>query len=939
MQAIVESRSMFVRRGGLLALSLLGGGILLFLLLSGLVSADPIDPPAGYPKLNLSVKTVSPTLTYPGATTLTYAVEIRNTGAYTASGVQLTDALTDALTYNDDAWASAGLVTVTDGVLSWEGDVGFDETVLVTFSAMLDPAFTGIVRNIAIISHASLDEPLSVVAETVVTDQPILAVTKSALPLKPGPNKPLEYTLRVTNWGQPAADLLLTVVDVVPMSTTVRAVGPDGVTDGAVVTWTRAVTLGLGDFTEFTFAVDVDDVPAETVIANDHYYVTSPETELAQGEVYTVTIVDPDLRLTKRVAPDPPGSNREMLYTLRLFNAGSLATDLVITDVVPAGVTYVAGGVEADGVVSWTLPRLDTGEFALFTFTVYVSDVLHIPVINADYAACAAEGVCAAGEPITSVVEGPIFEVMAWVDPIAKKPGGGNDPTLLVTPTVVIRNLGHGNAIDAMARLGFGNISIANKGDLTWSSGTLGDRYACGAYRCFDWVGSLGVGERVTFTVNTPRSTIGGAEGNLYTATLVITDMLSSRVTDPVSATAVGKITHLAHLQPFKSASAVIGRGQQMTYTINVQNTALSTDAPPYPELYDFLPMSMTVLEISHGGQLVEVTGTMAMRYISWTLPALGTGAALEEPRWFVVEVDRDIVSGTQLINTYRTMWYENELTPPGWLSATGQPITTTVMDIGLIDSYKTVTPVLLAPGAGNVLTYVLHIVNSSPISLSGVHLYDMLPWQMSTYQRDAVATAGDLVSDIVSLTWNGAVGPFGEELITLTVVVDDGYEGPVTNTAVITHPDLLQPVEIEAVAYVTTEPVLTLSKTATPNPVPLGELLLYTLRVQNLGQQATSLVITDTLPANVTFDTAYNGGMYTAATRQVRWTLSDLSPGEAETVQVRVVVDNGPQVINADYVVTCAEGATAVGSPQITIVTTTRHDIYLPLILRGYTP
>ena len=61
MQAIAKSRSLVVRRGGLLALSLLGGGILLLMLLSGLVSADPIAPPEGYPKLNLSVKTVSPT--------------------------------------------------------------------------------------------------------------------------------------------------------------------------------------------------------------------------------------------------------------------------------------------------------------------------------------------------------------------------------------------------------------------------------------------------------------------------------------------------------------------------------------------------------------------------------------------------------------------------------------------------------------------------------------------------------------------------------------------------------------------------------------------------------------------------------------------------------------------------------------------------------------
>ncbi len=937
MREVTQCRSLSVRRGGLLALSLLGGVALLLILMSSLVSADPIEPPAGYPKLGLSVKTVSPTLASPGALTLTYAVELRNTGAYTAEDVLLTDAVTGPVVYNGDAWASAGAVTATGSVLTWEGDVGFDATVLLTFSATLDPAFTGTLRNTAVISHVSLTEPLSVTAETVVTDRPILEVTKSALPLKPGPNKPLDYTLRVTNWGQPAADLLITVVDVVPLSTTVNAVGPDGVDGGDVVTWTRAVTLALGEFTEFTFTVDVGDVPAETPIVNDLYYVSSPETELARGEVYTVTIVDPDLRLSKRVMPDPPGSNRDLLYTLRLFNAGSLATDLVITDVIPAGVAYLDDGVESGGVVSWALPRLDTGEFALFTYTGSISDVLHIPLINDDYAACASEGVCALGEPLTSEVEGPIFEVTAWLDPIAKKPGGGSDPELLVTPTVVIRNLGPGNAIDALAQIGFGNISIANNGDLDWSSGTMGERYACGLNRCFDWGGSLSVGDAVTITVIAPQSTMGGSEGNFYTVTAVITDMLSGRVTDPVSDTAIGKITHLAYLQPAKSAPTVIGRGQRMTYTLDVQNTALANDAPPYPVLYDFLPMSMTVITVSHGGQLRVITGSNQMRAITWTLPALGTGEALAEPRWFVVEVDRDVVSGTQLVNEYRTMWYENDATLTGWLSATGQPLTTTVVEVGLIDSFKEVTPTLLTPGVGNVLTYVVHVVNSGPVPLSGVKLYDMLPWQMSTYQRDAVATSGSLVSDIVSLEWNGAVGPFAEELITLTVLVDEDYEGPVTNTAIITHPDLLLPVEVEAIAYVTTQPVLVLTKSATPNPALPGEPLLYTLRVQNLGQQATELVVTDTLPSNVTFDAVYNGGTYDEGANQVRWTLSDLGPGEMETVQFQAVVGSGARIVNADYAVTCAEGVIGIGAPQITLITSGIHPIYLPLVLRAY--
>ena len=51
--------------------------------------AAPIPPPAGYPKLLTSVKSVWPPVVGVGQETLTYTIEIRNTGAYAASGVTL----------------------------------------------------------------------------------------------------------------------------------------------------------------------------------------------------------------------------------------------------------------------------------------------------------------------------------------------------------------------------------------------------------------------------------------------------------------------------------------------------------------------------------------------------------------------------------------------------------------------------------------------------------------------------------------------------------------------------------------------------------------------------------------------------------------------------------------------------------------------------------
>jgi hypothetical protein len=143
-------------------------------------------------------------------------------------------------------------------------------------------------------------------------------------------------------------------------------------------------------------------------------------------------------------------------------------------------------------------------------------------------------------------------------------------------------------------------------------------------------------------------------------------------------------------------------------------------------------------------------------------------------------------------------------------------------------------------------LPYPVHLVNSSALALSDVTAYDLLPWAASTYRRDAVASSGQILSDIVSIAWQGDIAPLSEVVLTASVLVDAHFEGALTNTVVISHPYLPEPVVRHAVAYVTSKPVLFIEKSASPDPVGLGKPLTYRLRVTNLGQQATALVITD---------------------------------------------------------------------------------------------
>jgi uncharacterized repeat protein (TIGR01451 family) len=410
---------------------------------------------------------------------------------------------------------------------------------------------------------------------------------------------------------------------------------------------------------------------------------------------------------------------------------------------------------------------------------------------------------------------------------------------------------------------------------------------------------------------------------------VVITDDLSGFVTEPVTGTAIGHITHFANLIPAKSAPAEIGPGQIMTYTIQVLDSGLSTEEPPAPVLTETVPASVTLLSISDGGTSETVDGR---EVITWELPPMSPGDTLF--RSFEVRANEDLVSGTLIVNDdYRTSWYESELT--GTLSILGEPVTTTVHEVGLIDSYKTVTPAWALPGTGTVLTYTVHVVNSGPNDLSDVEVSDIFPWEHTTYQRDAVASDGTLASDIVSLVWTGDVASNSEQLITFTVVVDDFFEGVVTNTATISHESLLQDKVVEAVAYITDKPVLSISKTDTPDPVTLGSPLLYQIEVTNLGQQATLLVITDTIPANSSYilGSASSGGTLVGDT--VQWYLPVLNPGDSLTLTFQVKVVGGNEVINTSYVVRCDEGVFAYGEPVTTRVSYPVRRVLLPFTFK----
>ena len=324
--------------------------------------------------------------------------------------------------------------------------------------------------------------------------------------------------------------------------------------------------------------------------------------------------------------------------------------------------------------------------------------------------------------------------------------------------------------------------------------------------------------------------------------------------------------------------------GGQIVYTLTYGNNG--TDSASTVTITDTLPENTTFVSASNGG--TNNSGT-----VTWSLGSLAsqaTGAVT-----LTVQIASTLPAGVSAIDN--TVWIttsSSETTTSNNSSNASIPLAAQP-DL-VITNTDGVTDML----AGDNLTYTITYQNKGNQAAANVRIVDTL-LNGITYVSSSPSGAYD--PEARTVTWNiGSLNDFNTpHTITVQATVDasalpfsvvgnratisdDGANGadynPGDNTA--TDSDTV------------VAPYIVLEKQAT-GTVYVGNQLTYTLTWSNAGSAtAKSVVIVDTLPANMALvaDSITGGG--TESGGKITWSLGDKAAGASGSVSFAVTVDPG---------------------------------------------
>ncbi len=416
--------------------------------------------------------------------------------------------------------------------------------------------------------------------------------------------------------------------------------------------------------------------------------------------------------------------------------------------------------------------------------------------------------------------------------------------------------------------------------------------------------------------------------------TIISNDVTAATATtDPIpgnnTANATTTVQTRADLSVTKGdAPDPVTAGANLTYTINFANTGPS-DAQTVM-LSDAVPAGTTFVSamVTSGagwGMTAPAVGGTGNVVFSKATVVAGETATFT----MVVNVSASTASGTTITNSATASSATVDPTPG---NNTGTA-TTTVQAQADLAVTKTDTPDPVF--AGNNITYTVNFVNNGPSNAQTVTVTDAVPAN-TTFVSAAVTTGSGwgigapAVGGTGNIIFSKATVATGETAV-FTVVVNVNSNTAagttITNNAVAASATT-DPTPGNNTGTATTavqaQADLTLTKSDAPDPVTAGTNLTYTISLVNNGpSDASSVTVTDAVPANTTFvsATVTTGSGWSTSAPAVGGTgnvvFSKAIVVGSETAVFTIVVHVNANTANGATITNTAVAAATSGDPN----------------------